>query len=41
MRQSEDATLKTAYRLLYNSGFLALVFLGLVMLCLLVIDRAY
>jgi len=40
-RHGEDATLKTAYRFLYNSGFLALAFLLLLMACVLLIDRAW
>jgi hypothetical protein len=40
-RHGEDVTLKTAYRLLYNSGFLALAFLTLLLACMFMLDRAW
>lgn len=40
-RQGEDATLKTAYRLLYSSGFLAVAFLTLLLICMFLLDRAW
>jgi hypothetical protein len=41
LRHGEDATLKTVYRLLYNSGFLALAFLAILVVCMLLLNRAW
>ena len=41
LRHGEDAALKTAYGLLYNSGFLALAFLVLLLASVFLLDRAW